>query len=183
MSGNIVNRSRPGKFIDIILDEVYNKSVPKPINLHPGYDIEYIIRNCYGFLYPGQFKKMVEIEKIYDNLSIISSYETPQSSGQGVTKTYYDNYKGREITIGYQRPNDIHNSKMAICFDCWKLVKIPDVKPKKTYFNRWRRYVYEIKPEDLIKHHWNNSCFKTNKHIEAFLLARSKSEILCEKIF
>ncbi|RIA82417.1 hypothetical protein C1645_881058 [Glomus cerebriforme] len=208
MSGNIVNRSRPGKFIDIILDEVYNKSMPKPINLRPGYDIEYI-RNRYGFLYPGQFEKIVEVEKIYDNLSIISSYETPQqwairvkdalqaliteghksyyhvfclfgSSGQGVTKTYYDNYEGREVTIGYQRPN-IHNSKMAICFDCWKLVKIPDVKPRKTYFNRWRRYGYEIKPEDLIKHHWNNSCFKTNKHIEAFLLARSKSEILCEK--
>ncbi|GES96465.1 hypothetical protein GLOIN_2v986619 [Rhizophagus clarus] len=208
MSGNIVNRPRPGKYIDIILDEVYNKSVPKPINLRPGYDIEYI-RNHYGFLYPGQFEKMVEIERIYDNLSIISSYETPQqwairvkdtlqaliteghksyyhvfclfgSSGQGVTKTYYDNYEGREVTIGYQRPN-IHNSKMAICFDCWKLVKIPDVKPKKTYFDGWRRYGYEIKPEDLMKHHWNNSCFKTNKHIEAFLLARSKSEILCEK--
>ncbi|CAB4487427.1 unnamed protein product [Rhizophagus irregularis] len=136
MSGNIVNRSRPGKFIDIILDEVYNKSVPKPINLHPGYDIEYIIRNCYGFLYPGQFKKMVEIEKIYDNLSIISSYETPQSSGQGVTKTYYDNYKGREITIGYQRPNDIHNSKMAICFDCWKL---------KPFFSQDRSQKYCVK--------------------------------------
>ncbi|RGB23967.1 hypothetical protein C1646_676724 [Rhizophagus diaphanus] len=129
MSGNIVNRPRPGKFIDIILDEVFNKSVPKPINLRPEYDIEYI-RNSYGFLYPGQFKKMVEVERIYDNLSIISSYETPQqwathvkdalqaliteghrsyyhvfclfgSSGQGVTKIHHDNYKGREVAIGY----------------------------------------------------------------------------------
>jgi len=33
MSGNIVNRPRPGKYIDIILDEVYNKSVPKPTSL------------------------------------------------------------------------------------------------------------------------------------------------------
>jgi hypothetical protein len=38
-----------------------------------------------------------------------------------------------------------------------------------------------------MKHHWDNSCFKTNKHIEAFLkerahlLASSKSEILREK--
>ncbi|GES88884.1 hypothetical protein GLOIN_2v986619 [Rhizophagus clarus] len=64
MSGNIVNRPRSGKYIDIILDEVYNKSVPKPINLRPGYDIEYI-RNRYGFLYPGQFEKMVEVERIY----------------------------------------------------------------------------------------------------------------------
>ena len=145
MSGSHINRPRPGKCIDIILDKVYNKSVPKPINLRPGYDIEYI-RNSYRCPYPGQFEKMVEAEKIYDNLSIISSYETPQqwaihvkdalqvlitedhksyyhvfclfgSSGQGVTKTYYNNYKGREVTIGYQRPN-IHNSKMAICFNC-----------------------------------------------------------------
>jgi hypothetical protein len=214
MSGNIVNRPRPGKYIDIILDEVYNKSVPKPINLRPGYDIEYI-RNRYGFLYPGQFEKMVEVERIYDNLSIISSYETPQqwairvkdtlqaliteghrsyyhvfclfgSSGQGVTKTYYNGYEGREVAISYHRPN-IHNCKMAICFDCWKLVEITDVKPKKTYFSGWRRYGYEIKPEDLMKHHWDNSCFKTNKHIEAILkrpahlLTSSKSEILREK--
>jgi len=77
MSENIINRPRPNKCINIILDKVYNQFVPKPINLHPGYDIEYI-RNCYGFPYPGQFEKMIEVEKRYDNLSIISSYETPQ---------------------------------------------------------------------------------------------------------
>ncbi|RGB28441.1 hypothetical protein C1646_819106 [Rhizophagus diaphanus] len=70
---------------------------------------------------------------------------------------------------------------MAICFDCWKLVEITDVKPKKTYFSGWRRYGYEIKPEDLMIHHWDNECFKVNKHIEAHLLARAKSEKLCEK--
>ncbi|PKY59018.1 hypothetical protein RhiirA4_514131 [Rhizophagus irregularis] len=208
MSGTHINRPRPNKCIDIILDNDYNKIVPKPINLRPGYDIEYI-RNRYGFPYPGQFEKMIEVEKKYDNLSIISSYETPQqwairvkdalqaliteghksyyhvfclfrSSGQGVTKTYYSNYEGREVAIGYHRPN-IHNSKMAICFDCWKLVKITDEEPKKTYFSGWRRYGYEIKPKDLMKNHWDNSCSKTNKYIEAYLLARSKSEILCEK--
>src|SRR6266511_4915978 len=77
MSENIINRPRPNKCINIILDKVYNQFVHKPINLHPGYDIEYI-RNCYGFPYPGQFEKMIEVEKRYDNLSIISSYETPQ---------------------------------------------------------------------------------------------------------
>jgi len=56
---------------------------------------------------------------------------------------------------------------MTICFDCWKLVEITDVKPKKTYFNRWQRYRYEIKPKDLMKNHWDNSYFKTNKYIEA----------------
>ena len=67
MSGNIVNRPRPATFIDIILDKVHNQSVPKLINLRPEYDIEYI-RNSYRFPYPGQFEKMIEVEKIYDNL-------------------------------------------------------------------------------------------------------------------
>ncbi len=49
---------------------------------------------------------------------------------------------------------------MAICFDCWKLVKITDVKPKKTYFSGWRRYGYEIKSSDLMKYHWDNECSK-----------------------
>ena len=92
------------------------------------------------------------------------------SSEQGVTKTHYSNCEGKEVAIGYHRPN-IHNCKMAICFDCWKLVKITNEKPKKTYFSGWRKYgyIYEIKPEDLIKNHWDNSYFKTNKYIEAYL--------------
>ena len=49
---------------------------------------------------------------------------------------------------------------MAICFDCWKLVKITDIKPKKTYFGGWRRYGYKIKSKDLLKYHWDNECFK-----------------------
>jgi hypothetical protein len=77
---------------------------------------------------------------------------------------------------------------MAICFDCWKLVKITDVEPKKEYFNRWRRYGYEIRPADLMKYHWDNECFKTNKHIKAVLkgpaclFASSKPEISREKL-
>ncbi len=77
MSGTHINRPRPNKCIDIILDNDYNKIVSKPINLHLEYDIEYI-RNRYGFPYPSQFEKMVEVKKIYDNLSIISLYETLQ---------------------------------------------------------------------------------------------------------
>ncbi|GBB95945.1 hypothetical protein RclHR1_02650016 [Rhizophagus clarus] len=185
MSGTYINRPRPNKWIGIIIDKYYNKTVPKPINLRPGYDIEYI-RNRYQF--PDKFEKMIEVEKIYDNLSIIGLYETPQqwairvrntlqvliaegyesyyhlfclfgSSRQGITKTYYSTYEVKELVIGYHRPN-IHNSKMAICFDCWKLAKIPDVKPKKTYFAGWGRYGYEIEPEDLMKHHWDNECSK-----------------------
>ena len=32
----------PGVTIRIILDSVYNKSVPKPINLRPGYDMKHV---------------------------------------------------------------------------------------------------------------------------------------------
>ena len=49
---------------------------------------------------------------------------------------------------------------MAICFKCWKLVKITEVKPRKEYFNGWCRWGYEIKSEDLMKDHQDNSCFK-----------------------
>ena len=71
---------------------------------------------------------------------------------QEVTETCYNNCMGKEIPISYHRPN-VHNSKMAICFDCWMLIKVDDIKPKKTYFNGWRRYDYEAKPEDFMKTH------------------------------
>ena len=59
MSGTYINRPRPNKCIDIILDKVYNQFVPKLINFCPEYDIEYI-RNSYSFPYSGQFEKMIE---------------------------------------------------------------------------------------------------------------------------
>src|SRR3954447_7934526 len=122
-----------GLIITIILDKIYNKSVPKPTSLRPGYDIEYSKAYCHIYSIE-QIEKMVKMEKMYDNLSIIRSYETPQqwairvkstlqaliagghrslyhvfclfgSFGQGVTKTYYDNYEGRELPISYQRPS------------------------------------------------------------------------------
>ena len=80
MSGTHINRPRPNKCIDIILDKDFNKYVPKPTNLRPGYDIEYIGKyNAYcGVAYQAtEFEKMIEVEKIYDNLSIISLNETP----------------------------------------------------------------------------------------------------------
>jgi hypothetical protein len=79
MSGTYINRRSPSKCINIILDEVFNKSVPKPTNLRPGYDMDYIgtYKAYRGTVYPGEFGKMIEAEKRYDNLSIINSCETP----------------------------------------------------------------------------------------------------------
>ena len=60
----------PGAMVKIILDKIYNKTVPKPINLCPGYDMKHIFNN-----YPQtdnyRYEKVVEIEKQYDYLSII----------------------------------------------------------------------------------------------------------------
>ncbi len=61
----------PGGMVKIILDKIYNKTVPKPVNLRPGYDMEHVFNYQHnGFDY-NRFKKMVEIEKQYDYLSII----------------------------------------------------------------------------------------------------------------
>ena len=67
----------PGQTVTIILDKIYNKSVPKPTSLRPGYDIEYSKAYCHIYSI-DQIEKMVEMKRIYDNLSIIRSYETPQ---------------------------------------------------------------------------------------------------------
>ncbi len=68
----------PRETVKIILDKVDNKTVSKPINLHPGYDLVHIINyQTYYFDY-NQYIKMIEIEKQYNDLSIIRSCKTPQ---------------------------------------------------------------------------------------------------------
>src|ERR1700722_18453294 len=80
MSGTHINRPRPNKCIDTILDKDYNKIVPKLVNNYPGFDINYlrtyvINYNCY---YANQFKKILEMKKQFDNLSVIRFHETLQ---------------------------------------------------------------------------------------------------------
>ena len=80
MSGTHINRARPNKCIDTILDKDYNKIVPKPVNNRPGFDINYLRAYVinYNSYYANQFEKVLEVEKRYDNLSVIRSHETPQ---------------------------------------------------------------------------------------------------------
>ena len=66
----------PGTTIKIILDNIYNKAVPKPINLRPGYDMEHVF-NYRPQTDNYQYEKVVKIEKQYDYLSIIRPHETP----------------------------------------------------------------------------------------------------------
>ena len=35
----------PSAIVKIILDKIYNKTVPKPINLHSGYDMEHVFNS------------------------------------------------------------------------------------------------------------------------------------------
>ena len=139
----------PGAMVKIILDNVYNKTVPRPINLRPGYDMEHVF-NCRPQTVNYRYEKVVEIKKQYDHLSIIRPHETPQqwanrirgplqellskreyslyhmyclfaSFGQLKSKTFYVNGELYEDHFRYRRPS-VHKSQMAICFKCWKLV-------------------------------------------------------------
>jgi hypothetical protein len=177
----------PGAMVKIILDKIYNKTVPKPINLCPGYDMEHVFNSCHQ-TDNYRYEKVVEIEKQYDYLSIIRPHETPQqwanrvrgslqellskqgyslyhvyclfaSFGQLKSKTFYVNGELFEDHFRYRRPS-VHKSQMAICFKCWKLVKITKVEPRKEYYSGWGRWAYEVVSEDLMKDHWNNSCSK-----------------------
>jgi hypothetical protein len=177
----------PGAMVKIILDKIYNKTVPKPINLRPGYDMEHVF-NSYHQTDNFRYEKVVEIEKQYDYLSIIRPHETPQqwanrvrgslqellskrgyslyhvyclfaSFGQLKSKTFYVNGELFEDHFRYRR-SSVHKSQMAICFKCWKLVKITEVEPRKEYYSGWGRWAYEVVSKDLMKDHWNNSCSK-----------------------
>ncbi|GES76163.1 hypothetical protein GLOIN_2v1792321 [Rhizophagus clarus] len=58
-------------FGTIILDEQFNKIVPKPINNRSGYNMKYvsayIVNHCYG----TDLKKIIRIEWEYDTLSVV----------------------------------------------------------------------------------------------------------------
>ncbi|CAB4411241.1 unnamed protein product [Rhizophagus irregularis] len=82
------------------------------------------------------------------------------SFGQLESKSYYVNGELYEDHFRYRRPS-VHKSQMAICFKCWKLVKITEVEPRKEYYSGWGRWGYEVESKDLMKDHWNYSCFKT----------------------
>src|ERR1051325_3718120 len=161
----------------IILDEQFNKIVPKPINNRPGYDMKYVSAYIVNYCYGTDLKKIIGIEWEYDTLSVVKPGQSLvawavsarirlQELLANQRFSVYHRYclfagfgNGKMVNSDYHRPR-INKSNMAICFDCWKLVKITDIKPKKTYFSGWRRYGYEVKSEDLMKHHWDTECSK-----------------------
>ena len=55
----------------IILDEQFNKIVPKPINNRPGYDMKYVSAYIVNYCYGTDLKKIIGIEWEYDTLSVV----------------------------------------------------------------------------------------------------------------
>ena len=45
--------------VKIILDDIYNKAVPKPVNLRPGYDMKHVT-NYYNGCLNERFKKWLK---------------------------------------------------------------------------------------------------------------------------
>jgi hypothetical protein len=143
-----------------------------------GYDMKYVSAYIVNYCYGTDLKKIIGIEWEYDTLSVVKPGQSLVAWAVSVRirlqellayqrfSVYHRHClfagfgNGKMVNSDYHRPR-INKSNMAICFDCWKLVKITDIKPKKIYFNGWRRYGYEIKSEDLMKYHWDNECSKT----------------------
>ncbi len=59
--------------IDIILDESFNKIVPKPVNNHSGWDMKYVSVYMRNYCFDTKIEKIIEIEWEYDTLSVVKS--------------------------------------------------------------------------------------------------------------
>ncbi|RHZ79484.1 hypothetical protein Glove_144g56 [Diversispora epigaea] len=147
----------PGFDITTFLDKK-DRTLPKPFNIRPGYDLKYVTSYIgHYFAFDGKrYDELFDNERLFDNLSTIKHNETPVQWGIRVRIplqnllnagkfSVYHRYclfmsfgQGKFVNFDYRRLR-IHKSHMAICFDCWKLVKIDDVTPKKSFhFTRER---------------------------------------------
>ena len=126
-----------------------DKTLPKPYINHPGFDMKYAVSYIlhYGRTYANKLNQIFDNERLFDTLSTIKQNETPvqwairvriplQDLLNSGKFSVYHRYclfmsfgKGKFVNFDYYRPK-IHKSHMAICFGCWKLIKIDDVQPK-----------------------------------------------------
>ncbi|CAG8777113.1 19635_t:CDS:2 [Cetraspora pellucida] len=103
-----------------------------------------------------RYEKVVKIEKEYDYLSIIRPHETPQQWANCVRGPLQELLSKREYNV-------YHVFCLFASFGegiTKKLVKITEIKPKKLYFDGYCRWGYEVESKDLMKNHWNYSCFE-----------------------
>ena len=163
-----------------ILDKK-DRTLPKPFNIRPGYDMKYVVSYIGNyFAFDGKrYDELFNNERLFDILSIIKQNETPVQwairvrvplqnlLNAGKFSVYHrlclfaSFGKGKFVNFNYYRPR-IHKSRMAICFDCWKLIKIDNVNPKKTFHFTRQRYIDYLEPKDLMQEHWDHECNKPN---------------------
>ncbi|RIB00595.1 hypothetical protein C2G38_2230594 [Gigaspora rosea] len=164
--------------IATILDKK-DRTLPKPINNRPGFDLKYAVSYIGNYIHIDgkRYDELFDNEKLFDNLSIIKQDMTlvqwamrvriPLQNllNAGKFSVYhrlclFASYgKGKFVNFDYYRPR-IHKSHMAICFDCWKLIKIDNVNPKKIFHFTRQRYVDCLESKDLMQEHWDHECNK-----------------------
>ncbi|CAJ0828381.1 8356_t:CDS:1 [Entrophospora sp. SA101] len=168
--------------ITIIIHGDKKGQLPKPFNNRPGYDMKYVmaIFNKYDYYNSERIKNIFEIEKLYDNLSIVKQGESfikwalrvrinlqdlLSENKLGMYHRYclFASYPGGRLEDynnyqNYYRPKPLKNGT-AICFGCWKIFRVNvNIKPKKI-FDR-RRCIEIIKTRDLMLDHWDHECAK-----------------------
>ena len=166
--------------ITTIIDKK-DKTLPKPYNNRPGFDMKYVVSyiSHYCGTYANKLNQIFDNERLFDTLSTIKQNETPvqwairvriplQDLLNSGKFSIYHRYclfisygKGKFVNFNYYRPR-IHKSHMAICFDCWKLIKIDNVNPKKSFHFTRQRYIDYLEPKDLMQEHWDHECNKPN---------------------
>ncbi|RIB28846.1 hypothetical protein C2G38_2156800 [Gigaspora rosea] len=113
-----------------------DKTLPKPYINRSGFDMKYAVSyiSHYGKTYANKLNQIFDNERLFDTLSTIKQNETLVQWAI-------------RVRISLQDLPRIHKSHMAICFGCWKLIKIDDVQPKKSFHFTRRRYVDRLVPK------------------------------------
>ncbi|RIB15568.1 hypothetical protein C2G38_2039253 [Gigaspora rosea] len=165
--------------ISIILDKK-DRTLPKPFNNHPGYDMKYVMAYCLNYTGYGyeQYVKLFATERLYDNLSIVRLDENLIQWAVQVKIDLQDLLLQQKFSVyhrfclfafypggkledfNYYHPKPFKNGT-AICFGCWKVICVNvNVKPKKKHHFSRGRYVKILEPKDLILEHWDRDCFR-----------------------
>ncbi|CAG8601066.1 9895_t:CDS:2 [Cetraspora pellucida] len=151
---------------DLVILTIIDKKVKlqKLINNHPGYDIKYAERQ-YDTLSVIQPNETLQQWAIRIRVSLQELVSEKKRSVYHIHCLYARFENSKLVNHDYYRPK-IHKTHMAICLDCWQLIQVNDMKPKKVYAFALYRYIEKIKPADLRKYHWNHECNKPKSQDE-----------------
>ncbi|CAJ0834140.1 12294_t:CDS:2 [Entrophospora sp. SA101] len=139
---------------EIILDKK-DRTLPKPINNRPGYDMKYImslISHYYAYS-DKRYKQLFDTERLYDTLSVIQPNETPQQWAIHLTRIN-DVKPRKSFHYSWQRFVEIVESEDLMQYhwdhECDK--PKTDFGHARIIQNAWRNYK---RPESLASQIWN----------------------------